>query len=71
MRRIPGFTSAVRGLHRDERGAVTIETILIIGAVALPVLIFLLRFGWPVIRDFFVEGESLLERESDRVSNGG
>lgn len=38
----------LRHLHRDERGAVTVETMLIIGAIAIPVLIFLLKFGWPI-----------------------
>ena len=34
-------------IHRDERGGVSIETILIIAAIALPILIFLIRVGWP------------------------
>ena len=72
MRRI---MSSMRRLRRRvvflRRGAVSIETILIIGAVALPVLIFLLKFGWPVIRDYFYEGSTLLELESNRVKHGG
>ena len=29
-------------VHRDERGAVSLETILIVAAIALPILIFIL-----------------------------
>ena len=46
----------LKRIHRDDRGAVSIETILIIAAIAIPILIFILKFGWPKIRDFFNEG---------------
>jgi len=58
------LVSLLRRLHRDEGGAVTLETILIIGAIALPVLIFLIKFGWPRIKGFFVQGLDVLESES-------
>ena len=29
---------------------------MIIGAIALTVLIFLLRFGWPLIKEYFLRG---------------
>ncbi len=45
------FRQLLQRVHRDERGAVTLETILIIGAIALPILIFLLKFGWPRIKN--------------------
>jgi|TARA_R110000824_G_scaffold121598_1_gene277804 hypothetical protein len=38
-------------LHSDENGVVSLETILIIAAIAIPVLIFVLKIGWPMIRD--------------------
>ena len=38
----------VRRIHRDERGAVSLETVLIVGAIALPILIFLIKVGWGV-----------------------
>ncbi len=56
-------------IHRNERGAVSLETILIIGAIAIPILIFLLKFGWPRIRDYFNQGMDNLEQESDDVIN--
>ncbi|MGQ0634378.1 MAG: hypothetical protein ACT4QC_07205 [Planctomycetaceae bacterium] len=59
-----------RRLHNDERGAVTLETLLVIGAVALPILIFTLKFGWPRIRQYFFTGMTSLENQSDRLLDG-
>ncbi len=58
-------------VHRDQRGAVSLETILIIGAIALPILIYMLKYGWPKIRDYFVDGESKLEYYGEEVKQGG
>ena len=58
-------------LHRDQRGAVSLETILIVAAIALPILIFILKFGWPKIRDYFNTGMQNLENEGNRTQNGG
>ncbi len=55
-------------LDQDESGAVSLETILIIGAIALPILIFIIKFGWPRIRDYFYDGLEQLEAETDRVT---
>jgi len=57
-------------LHRDERGAVSLETILIIGAIALPILIFVVRYGWPRVKNYFYKGMTDLEQSSDKVTNG-
>jgi len=65
------YHKLLQRVHRDERGAVSLETILIIGAIALPILIFLIKFGWPKIRNYFNEGMRDLENESDRVKDGG
>jgi len=54
--------SLLRKIHRDEGGAVSLETILIIGAIAIPILIFLIRVGWPRIRAFFNQGLTDLEQ---------
>ena len=55
----------LRGLwnrvHKDERGGVSLETILIIGAIALPILIFLILVAWPRVKDFFNQGMDDLE----------
>lgn len=52
----------LQAIHRDERGAVSLETILIIGAIAIPILIFLIKVGWPRIKNFFNQGLSDLEQ---------
>lgn len=51
----------LRDVHRDERGGVSIETILIIAAIALPILIFIIRIGWPRIRSWFNTNMNALE----------
>lgn len=58
-------------LHRDQRGAVSLETILIVAAIALPILIFILKYGWPKIRDYFNSGMQNLQNEGNRAQNGG
>lgn len=56
-------------VHENERGAVSIETIMIIGAIAIPILIFLLKFGWPRIKDYFNDGMNDLEAQRTNVIN--
>jgi hypothetical protein len=51
----------LRKVHRNEEGAISLETILIIGAIALPILIFLIKIGWPRIKEYFNQGLSDLE----------
>ncbi len=63
------FRRLLGKIHRNERGSVSLETILIVGAIAIPILIFLLKFGWPRIRDYFNQGMDNLEEESDNVIN--
>ena len=66
---LKSFRDLLKRVHRNERGAVSLETILIIGAIAIPILIFIIKFGWPRIRDYFFEGMDDLESESDRLQN--
>jgi hypothetical protein len=54
-------------LHDDEKGAVSLETVLIIAAVALPILIFVIKFGWPRIKEFFDKGMRDLEEGADQA----
>ena len=58
-------------VHRDQRGAVSLETILIVAAIALPILIYLIKFGWPSIKKYFESGMQNLENEGNNVTNGG
>jgi len=43
----------LKKIHEDEDGSISLETILIIGAIALPILIFLLIKAWPTIKTYF------------------
>lgn len=70
MQTLSQIRKLLKRVHDDQRGAVSLEHILIIGAIAIPILIFLLKFGWPKIRDYFNTGMSNLEGQSDRVTNG-
>jgi Flp pilus assembly pilin Flp len=60
----------LRRVHEDEGGAVTLETILIIGAIAIPILLFLLKVAWPQIQTFFNTGVQDLQTSADNVSAG-
>ena len=51
----PSLWKLLTRIHNDEQGAVSLETILIIGVIALPVLIFLVKWGWPAIRGYFID----------------
>lgn len=70
MPSLTAFRKLLAKVHRDERGAVSLETILIIGAIALPILIFIIKFGWPRIRNYFFSGMTNLEQQSDKTING-
>jgi Flp pilus assembly pilin Flp len=51
----------LKRVHGDQKGAVSIETVLIIAAIALPILIFVIKFGWPRIKQFWDQGMTDLE----------
>ena len=63
------WTRALARLHRDERGGVSIETVLIIAAIALPILIYLIKIGWPRMKQFFNQGMQDLESGSNAAQN--
>jgi len=71
MKPTASLRQLLRRVHADERGAVSIETIMIIGAIAIPILIFLLRYGWPRIKDYFNSGMNDLESERGNVMSNG
>jgi Flp pilus assembly pilin Flp len=56
-------------IHRNEEGAISLETILIIGAIALPILIFLIKIAWPKIHDYFNQGLTDLQAGADSAQN--
>lgn len=63
--------SLLREVHRDEQGAVSLETVLVVGAIALPILIFLVKVGWPRIRTYFETSLSDLEQGSEDAQGSG
>ena len=65
MRKRTGLWELLRRIDRDEEGAVSLETILIIAAIALPILIFLIKFGWPRVQRYFLKGLNELEGGGD------
>ena len=65
----PCLWKLLRQIHRDEKGAVSIETILIIAAIAIPILIFIIKFGWPRIKEWFNEGMDELEGGMDDAAS--
>ena len=72
MRKQFNFKSLLQRLHGDEEGGVSLETLLIIGAIALPVLIFIITVAWPRIIQYFEEGmDDLEDRTRDARSNTG
>ncbi len=64
------FGDVLQRVHEDEGGAVSLETILIIGAIAIPILLFLLKVAWPTIKTFFNSGVQDLQDSSNNVSSG-
>lgn len=64
MKRILDVKRVLRRIHSDEKGGVSLETILIIGAIALPILIFLITVAWPRVKTFFEQGMTDLENGS-------
>lgn len=60
----------MKRVHRDQKGAVSIETVLIIAAIALPILIFVIKFGWPRIKQFWESGMDSLESGSQDAATG-
>lgn len=70
MQSFSQLRTLLRKVHNDERGAVSLETILIIGAIALPILIFVIKYGWPRIKNYFYNGLNQLDSETSKVTNG-
>ncbi len=65
----PSLWSLLRKVHDSEEGAVSLETVLIIGAIALPILIFLIKYGWPMIKDYFNKGLNDLQSGADAAKS--
>jgi hypothetical protein len=55
---------------RGRRGALSIETILILAAISVPILIFILKVGWPKISKYFNESTDNLIEQSYNTQQG-
>lgn len=63
----PSLRGLLRKVHDNQDGAVSLETILIIGAIAIPILIFLIKVGWPTIKNYFTQGLTDLQEGADQA----
>ncbi|QDU40911.1 hypothetical protein Mal4_52740 [Maioricimonas rarisocia] len=70
MKRCREVWRKIRTFHRNESGALSLETVLILGAVAVPLLVFVLRFGWPRVRLMFEDRLDGVHDEADRIREG-
>jgi len=71
LARLSRRVKVLKRIHVDERGGVSIETVLIIAAIALPILIFLIKVGWPRMQTFFNSGMDSLEQGAGTTSGSG
>lgn len=71
MKTIKSLRNLLKKIHQDDRGVVSLETVLIIGAIAIPVLIIIVKFGWPKIKAYFDKGMQDLEQNSDKAIQNG
>jgi hypothetical protein len=60
----------VRQKRSLRRGSVTIESILVIAAICLPILVFSVKIGWPRIRNSFLDQERKLEQQVGDTTSG-
>ena len=69
----PSFWSLLKKVHESEEGSVSLETVLIVGAIALPILIFLIYVAWPKIKKLFQHrrGEGGIRRAECRKLTPG
>ena len=67
LMRLAARLHVLKRIHSDERGGVSIETVLIIAAIALPILIYLIKVGWPTMKTFFNKGMQDLEAGSNNA----
>lgn len=58
-----------RTIRRDEQGALSLEAVLLIGAIAIPVLIGFMKWGYPKVKTYFMDGINDLEVQTDNVQN--
>ena len=63
----PSLLGLLRRVHGDEEGSVSLETVLVLCAIAIPVLIVMIKWGWPLIQGYFKEGLEDLDTATDEA----
>ncbi|MBD3674319.1 MAG: hypothetical protein HUJ26_12410 [Planctomycetaceae bacterium] len=69
MSNLRPIRSLLKRIHNDERGAVSIETVLIVAAVAIPILIFIVNFVMPRLKKSFNSNMSDLDLDGRGMAN--
>jgi Flp pilus assembly pilin Flp len=64
------WKNLVRKVHESEDGAVSLETVLVVGAIAIPILIFVIKVGWPMIQTYFTSNMSTLQQDATAAQTG-
>ncbi len=60
--------TALKALHEDQKGADTVEYVLIVAAIALP-LLGVMVFFWDDIKEWVFEKTDQLKEDVDNASN--
>ncbi|MBN1590263.1 MAG: hypothetical protein JW888_12180 [Pirellulales bacterium] len=60
----PSLMGLLRRVHGDQEGSVSLETVLVLCAIAIPVLIVMIKWGWPMIKSYFQTGMQDLQSET-------
>ncbi len=63
-------TAESRRSARRRRGAVTIENVIVLAAIALPIVIFSLKVAWPQIRGEATSNLTKTFSEAEKASEG-
>ncbi len=69
MKSLSNLKNVLHRVNQDEKGGLSLETILIIGAIALPILIFLIAVAWPRVQEFFNQGMTDLQQGATTARN--
>jgi Flp pilus assembly pilin Flp len=58
----------LRKIHEDENGTVSLETVLIFGAIAMVIVAFLYKVGWPWVKQLFTQGQDDITNSRDAAT---
>ena len=67
----PSAFGLLRKIHEDEDGAMSLESVLLIAVIALPILVVLYKFVWPGIKTYLFEQMEDLDIQIEEDGSGG